>query len=158
MAKHIVVGTDHPFLLEFAARSIAHLNGRNPWHPATARTVALLDDDFQPIAVSVFDGWTENSAELSIGTDGTKRWASRDYIDAVYRYGFDHCGKNRLTMVSAASNTQSLVLQEKLGHVKEGVLRDWFGVGEDGVIFSFLRRDWINSRWCKDTKGEKQWE
>lgn len=147
---HLLIGTNHPALLQFAANRISELNGINPWNTETARCVALLDAAYTPIAVAVFDSWTDNGCELSIATDGTKRWATRRFIRAVYSYAFDHCDKQRITMTVSVANLQALKLHQDLGHAMEGVLRDWHGEHQDAIVFSVLRREYVNSRWAKD--------
>jgi hypothetical protein len=141
-----VVGNNHPALLNWVAEHIDHLP-TNPFDPSSTRCVALLQDDCTPVAVLALDTWSANGVEGSFATDGSKRWAQREFIQACYGYVFDVCGKHRLTMVTAVENDAMNRLHTALGHTNEGRLRDWFMEDEDAFVWSFTRRDWQASRW-----------
>jgi RimJ/RimL family protein N-acetyltransferase len=149
----LIVGSNHEALLQWCQD---HVDTGAVFTPESTRCVALLDDDndYAPIAVVALDGWTVDAVEATITSDGTKRWANRRFISAVYEYVFDHCGKNRLNTISSEHNDAAIKMNKALGHVQEGYLREWFGPGESGYMFSFLRSDWVASKWTKQ-KNDK---
>jgi|GEM_PF-4925984 len=54
-----------------------------------------------------------------------------------------------MNMLVEPSNTAAIAMHEKLGHVREATLRDWFGTGKDAILFSFTKADYESSRWHK---------
>jgi RimJ/RimL family protein N-acetyltransferase len=118
----------------------------------TARSVIGVDDDYELIVATVFDSWKRQSVEATIATDGTKRWATRQYISAVYQYAFETAGKNRLNMATAADNDSALRMHKALGHTQEGYHREWFGINKDAYSFGFTCSDWKASRWYRSNK------
>jgi hypothetical protein len=144
MTTTLLVGSNHEALLEWCQD---HVDTGAVFTPESTRCVALLDDDFTPIVVVALDGWTSNHVEATIASDGTKRWANRRFISAVYRYVFDVCGKTRLNMITAVSNTDANTMHTALGHVQEGRARDWFGADNDAYLWGYTRTDWLNGKW-----------
>lgn len=142
----IVVGLDHPALLRWAEDAIGDTD-IGCFSPETSRCVALLEDDFTPIAVLVLNGWTKSGVEGSIATDHSRRWANRRFLQACYGYIFDRCGLDRFTMITDVANTEANQMHADLGHVCEGRLRSWFSPGKDAFVYSFLKSDWESSKW-----------
>jgi RimJ/RimL family protein N-acetyltransferase len=137
----VVTETRQEFIEWFKSRSPEFYTGPN------SRTISITEDDGTPVAVAVFDGWDEHAVELSITSDGTRRWAKRDFIEAVYSYAFDYAGKVRITMITAVSNQPAINMHDALGHTCEGRLRNWFGRGADAYIYSLTIEDWQVSKW-----------
>lgn len=81
---------------------------------------------------------------MSIATDGDARWGSREFMRVCYSYVFHQCKLRRITVVVEADNERSLVMCRKLGHVQEGVLKQWFGA-KDGIVFRMLKEEckWV---------------
>lgn len=67
-------------------------------------------------------------------------------MTAVLDYGFDVMDLNRVQILAMPRNERSLRLAERLGFVREGVLRehghDETGALVDDVVLSLLRREW----------------
>lgn len=67
-------------------------------------------------------------------------------LTAILDYGFDVMGLNRVQVLAMPRNARSLRLAERLGFVREGVLRehghDESGALVDDVVLSLLRREW----------------
>lgn len=65
---------------------------------------------------------------------------------AIINFGFDEVGLNRIEIKAATQNTKSQAIPEKLGFIKEGVLRqaEWVsGRSLDIVLYSMLQSEWI---------------
>jgi hypothetical protein len=137
---------NHQFLLDWMAKKIPE-SEPHAFNPENTRCVALLDDDYSPIVVAAFNGWTRDSCEGSIASDMTKRWAQRKFIQGTYGYVFDRCGMNRLHMLVRTTNEPAIRMHQMLGHVREGVLRSFYGPGLDAFIYSYLKSDWETGRW-----------
>ena len=67
-------------------------------------------------------------------------------LTAILDYGFDVMDLNRVQVLAMPRNARSLRLAERLGFVREGVLRehghDESGALVDDVVLSLLRREW----------------
>jgi len=91
--------------------------------------------------------WTDHTCDATIASDGTKRWASRLFIFTVYDWAFRHADKSRVNFIVRPSNADSVLLQERLGHVLEARLADAFGDGQDALLYGLTRRAWRQSKW-----------
>lgn len=126
MANTVIRGVNHPAILKFAEDNFEYLAGTGCFKPETTRCVAMLGKNAEIISVLALDNWTAHQVEATIATDGTKRWASKEFIQVSYDYVFNYCNINRMTMVTAISNTAAINMHKALGHHNEGTLRDWF--------------------------------
>ena len=66
-------------------------------------------------------------------------------LRALIRYGFEHLNLNRIEADIDPLNEASVKTVERLGFVREGLLRErWIVGGEisDSVIYGLLRKDW----------------
>lgn len=112
--------------------------------PSAAAWIARLRGDATPHAVVVYTRFSPFNCEMSIASDGDVRWGSREFMRVCYSYPFIQCNLNRITVVVEEDNERSLVMCRKLGHVQEGVLKQWFGT-KDGIVFRMLKEEcrWI---------------
>ena len=149
------VVTPNQKLLEWFSSRINPKHGFMVFDPELTRCTVLFDSNGQPIAATAIDGWAESSCDMSVVSDGTKRWATPSFICGTYEYIFDKCGMNRIAMLVAADNKPAISMNRALGHVQEGLHRDYFGIGSDALSFSYLRKDWEASKWYERTLREK---
>lgn len=98
----------------------------------------LVDD--KPVAVAVYNRFSAYNCEMSIATDGGRRWASRAFLRSCYLYPFVQLGLKRVSAVVEEKNTKSLTLCRKLGHAEEARLMAWFGE-QDGILFRMMKED-----------------
>lgn len=103
-------------------------------------TITALDEAGKILAVTVFNMFSEFNCEMSIATDGRKRWFSRQYAKQCYSYPFLQLGLRRVTGVAEEDNEAALNLNRKLGHVEEARLKHWFGA-KDGILFRMLKEE-----------------
>lgn len=126
--------------------------GVHPYDPTRCIAISHLlesDDGIDCLAVAVCDNFTQYACEVSIASDGSTRWATRNFFRTVYDYVFVERKKARMNMLVEPANTAAIAMHEKLGHVREATLRDWFGTGKDAILFSFTKTDYESSRWHK---------
>lgn len=140
----MIVTEQHPALLDFACRVLGV-----QFDPAQSTWIGQVEEGYIS-AVVVYTRFSRHNCEMSIATDGRKRWASRDFLRACYSYPFQQLGLARITVVVEDDNRRSLRLCRKLGHVEEGLLRGWFG-NKDGILMRMLRDEcrWIEPRGTK---------
>ncbi|GGY04874.1 GNAT family N-acetyltransferase [Paludibacterium paludis] len=101
---------------------------------------------------TLFDfSWSSRRASLGYGLafDAWGKGLMREAASAMLDYGFGELGLNRSEAGVDPGNAASIALLERLGFVREGVLREHWAVGDtlaDSVIYGLLRREWAASR------------
>lgn len=93
-------------------------------------------------SVAVYSNFRGCGAEISLYSEGG---ITRDFIRVCFGYAFDFCKWNRLTALVKPDNKKSIRLIERMGFVKEGVIRCATDNGEDLVIYGLLREEckWV---------------
>ncbi|MEF8758319.1 MAG: hypothetical protein V5B36_00905 [Candidatus Accumulibacter sp. UW25] len=114
--------------------------------PTLCRTIGVVNDT-DVLAVVLLDNFTTHCVELSIASNGTKNWCSREFLKTIYREVFEVHKKARANMVVAVENTDAINLHKKLGHILEARLVDWFGTGNDAFLYRITKIEWLNSKW-----------
>lgn len=129
----MIVLEQDPALLRFASErlQVRFDHAQSVW-------IASVTDEVE--AVVVYTRFSEHNCEMSVATNLKKTWARRPFLRAVYRYPFVQRGFARVTAVIEEDNTPSLTMCRKLGHVEEGLLKQWFGA-KDGVVMRMLRSE-----------------
>lgn len=128
---------------------------------ADAKAIILFEDDFTPICVTVFDSFTAcGTVQASGAVFDEKKALSRAFLKKLYQQVFDVWKVNRMNFFTDVSNQKMLNMHERLGHVFEGTLSEHYGVGKDGAVYRFNRRDWEASIWHPQarTRRQQQWE
>jgi ribosomal-protein-alanine N-acetyltransferase len=115
-------------------------------HPAAAHPAA--SDDL--IGSAGLYHWDREVRSAEAGYDlDPSYWGHgimTEAMRAILAYGFEVMGLNRIQLLAMPRNGRSLALAERLGFVREGVLRDHghdeSGALVDDVMFSMLRVEW----------------
>lgn len=94
--------------------------------------------DGQVVAVVAFFDYSVHDIRLSICME--KSGGSKRLLLEVFDYVFRQIGCSRCTAIIRPSNTKSIVLAERLGFKKEGVLRRYCGE-EDAYLFGLLKEE-----------------
>lgn len=68
-----------------------------------------------------------------------KGW-TRAFLQAVGTYVFDQLGCERMTAITEQESIAGFA--ERLGGKREGLLRNHFGRGRDGILCGILREEW----------------
>jgi hypothetical protein len=88
------------------------------------------------VAGAVFNCFTGHDVEITVAGKG---W-TRAFFRAVGSYVFDDLKCGRFQFTTASEGTARLA--ERLGGVREGILRDKFGHGRDGIVLGVLRGEY----------------
>lgn len=72
-------------------------------------------------------------------TAAGKGW-TREFLIAVGDYVFGALECQRITSITESPNVVSLA--KRLGGAPEGIMRNQFGYGRDGIVIGFLKEDW----------------
>lgn len=91
------------------------------WKPDA---VGLAVFNPERVAVVVYESFSQCDCQLSVASDGNKRWLSRKLLAAVFIVPFTNWGLRRMTSLVPVRNTASLQLARKLGFAVEGVMHD----------------------------------
>lgn len=126
---------DTDFKLDDDTRTVTHLKEND-------------DGTYTILAVVVLNRWYKHHCEASIASS-SKGWATRKYLNAVYSYVFEAAGRARMNFLVETHNAAAITLHYKLGHTFEGLCRDMYGEGKDGLLFGYTRTDYNKSKWIK---------
>lgn len=95
-----------------------------------------IEKDGQIIAGVVFNCFTGHDVELTVAGNG---W-TRGFMRGVGVYVFQQLGCVRMQFTT--QNEAVARLAERCGGKREGVLRDKFGPGRDGVVIGVLQSEY----------------
>lgn len=99
-------------------------------------TAIGIERDGEIIAGAVFNCFTGHDVEITVAGKG---W-TRGFFRAVASYVFDQLGCGRIQFTTESEDTARLA--ERLGGVREGILRDKFGPGRDGIVLGVLKGEY----------------
>lgn len=135
------------FITNQDARLLAWAESRlgEKFQPDRCRWVAGLVDGGLAWVV-VFSLFSNGNCHLSLATDDSKRWASREMFRWVLAIPFKQWGLRRLTFIVSEKNEKSLAILRKqgrfsVGAVEEGRMRAIFPDGSTGVVFGLLKEE-----------------
>ncbi len=92
--------------------------------------------------------WTNKTAELGywLGKQYQGQGLMTKCCKFLTDYTFDHLKFNRVEIRAASSNVKSCAIPQRLGFIKEGILRDAEWINDrfvDNVVYSMLLQDWL---------------
>ncbi|MDI9407817.1 MAG: GNAT family protein [Candidatus Pacebacteria bacterium] len=95
-----------------------------------------IERDGEIVAGAVFNCFTGHDVEITVAGRG---W-TRAFFRAVGQYAFEQlkCGRVQVT----TEDEKIARLAERLGGQREGLLRDKFGPGKDGIVLGVLKREY----------------
>jgi ribosomal-protein-alanine N-acetyltransferase len=133
-----------------AAAWLATLPGRR--ESGAALEFAIVGHDDEPIGITLVSEFSRRDRRCVVGTWlGRQYWgtsANRHGKGLVARLAFGVLGMERLGAYADLENTRSQFALERIGFVREGVLRSFHWHADrprDVVTFSLLRSDWERS-------------
>jgi len=117
------------------------------WFDPNATALGALCDG-RIVAVAVFYQFTPTDCRISLASDGSKRWLTREFIVRVFAYPFVQMHLNRLTAEIPATNRAAVRLCQHFGFRPEGAKRKACHDGSDELIFGLLREEckWLGPR------------
>lgn len=111
-----------------------------PWEPRQVRWVAGRDAG-GVIWVVVFSHFCRRNCELTIATDGSKRWATKRSLRVIFNYPFRTLGLRRVTFIVRDDNHKSQGLVLRLGATFEGRIRRLYEDTVDGIVYGMTREE-----------------
>jgi hypothetical protein len=95
-----------------------------------------LEREGEIIAGVIVNGWEARNAHVTVAGRG---W-TREFIKAVGEYIFGQLRCLRMTITTP--DPQVAEYAQRLGGEVEGVMRDYYGEGEDAFLVGILAKDW----------------
>ncbi|MFT8896263.1 MAG: GNAT family protein [Acetobacter sp.] len=95
-----------------------------------------IERDGEIIAGMLFNNFTGHDIHVTIAGTG---WTRR-FLRAFGRYLFDHLRVERFTGITEKQNVVDIV--ERIGGQREGVMRNHFGPGRDGIVLGVLKDEY----------------
>lgn len=99
-----------------------------------------LERNGKPIAATIYHDYTRANILMSFAAIPGRRWLTREYLRAIFRYPFVQLGVRRVTGVIASRNSDSLRFAHKLGAKFEGTLKHALP-DDDLVVMGILKED-----------------
>jgi hypothetical protein len=141
-----------PAYFEFANRALGGVELR---HDAGAKCIAQLSDAGAIAAVVVYTRFANGNCEMSVASDGSRRWLNRTFLYWSFAVPFLQYRCRRVMAVADVRDPAVVEFDRSIGFVEEGRLRRWFrqldGSESDGVLFGMLREE---CRWLRFTPRE----
>lgn len=134
-------------MIEWAEARISHCRFREDAHAIGLKSEAGWH------AVVIFDAFTTTGCWVSVASDGTRRWMTREFILKIFAYPFIQLLYPRINAFVSCENADSINFCEAFGWQREGLLREAGDNGEDVIIFGMLRREcrWLPERFAGKT-------
>lgn len=126
--------------LEFANR-VLDVN----YDPRQCTWITCLSNSGEILAVVIYNTFSKFNCEMSVASNGSRRWMSKEFLRVCFRYPFWQLGLTRITGVVEETNSDALRLDRHLGFIEEARLKCWFG-SNDGIAFRMLKEEckWID--------------
>lgn len=141
----IVSGEYQPELKEFASRAIGV-----PPFSEDAKAIGLIKN-YQIIAAVVYSSFGSdnqriwNDCQMHVAALPGAKWATKEFLYHAFNYPFNYLGCTRVTGIVKKSNVRAQRFDEKIGFVKEGVMRQAMD-GEDCIVYGMLKSEckWLD--------------
>lgn len=118
-------------------------------NPSTSYLISLVDDQNVAVAVCALGAWGEHNVELTLATDGTKRWVARKYMQAIGDFCFADSSRSRVTAIVPSDRKEWAAQVARFGFKHEGTLEDWYGTGRPGELYCITRGTYNRLRWSR---------
>lgn len=124
---------DQPEILRWAGARI----GISSWVP-DSQAIAVLDEADRIVAAIVVNTVQDQTAQISIASDGGRRWYSPALAEMFFIWAFYELDLHRLTARIRIANIETQIMVLRLGFQVEGRERAGF-FGHDVAVYGMLR-------------------
>lgn len=136
-----VVTDESGRVAQWVAEQIGHVENFGP-HLAVG-----VRDDSGPLAGVVYHSISDRDVQVSMASL-SPRWARKEIIKYLFRVGFEHLGKSRMTAITPKRNKKARKLLQGLGFREEGCAEKFFDDSRNGdaMLYGMTKR---NCKWIK---------
>lgn len=107
-----------------------------------------IERDGEPVGGVVYHEYRGNDIQMSCAST-TPKWLQNCILRALFRYPFEQLGCGRVTAFAPSGNRHTCQFLERLGFVREGVMRRGFE-DDDCAIYGMLKEE---CKWIKERKN-----
>jgi RimJ/RimL family protein N-acetyltransferase len=130
-----VITWDRERCATWARERIPGIESWSDWYQAFG-----WETDGKLVAAVVYTHFNGSDIWMHCAIDCKGKCLTRTAIKAAFRYPFVQLGCRRVTGLVAARNVAAQKIDEKLGFVREGLLRE--GLPDDDlIVFGMLKKD-----------------
>lgn len=129
-------------MLRWAEASITNANFRDD-----AKAIGH-ERDGELAAVVVYNNFTGSTCTLSLASDGSRNWFTREFGIRTMAYPFIQLKLRHINAFVSECNDDSMRFSRHWGWVEEGRMRQAGRFGEDVIVFGMLRHEcrWLMPR------------
>lgn len=109
-----------------------------------------LVEDGELIAGVVYNHFNHPSICMHVGAVDGKRWATREFLFAVFDYPFNQLECSRVTALVPKKNIKARKFDKHLGFRFEGRMRKALSDGDDIVFYGMMKE---NCKWIKRSEN-----
>lgn len=126
---------------EWARGRLEHIEGWGPFRAIGMERNGELQ------AVVVYNNYSTYNVSMHIAAVPGRRWMTKSYLLACFRYPFIQLGVHRVTGLVPARNQTALDFDLHLGFREEGRMRNCLG-DDDLIVLGMLKEEcrWIRGR------------
>jgi RimJ/RimL family protein N-acetyltransferase len=130
---------------EWIANFVCERMGEPAQNWGNYSALGLLDDS-ELIAGVIYNHYNKPSICMHVGALPGRRWATREFLFAVFDYPFNQLGCARITALVPKKNIRARKFDKNIGFRFEGRMRKTLSDGDDMMIYGLLKQDcrWLN--------------
>lgn len=136
----MIIVDQHIELLEFANKIL-----EVKFNPSECKWIASVTENNEIMGVVVYSRWSKHNCEMSVASV-TPKFLTKLFIKNAFYFPLRLWGLCRVTSVMEEDNHKALKMNYGLGFKDEGILRDWYGVGKNGIVTGMLKDEckWLD--------------
>lgn len=93
------------------------------------------------VGAVIYNGYEAANVNLHVGAVEGSRWATPEFLYAVFDYPFNQLGKRRISAYIRAKNKKTIAFVKNLGFQYEGMLKHFYPNGDDMAVYGLLREN-----------------
>jgi RimJ/RimL family protein N-acetyltransferase len=123
-------------------RALGYVSAKLDYHPFGPVTAIGIERDGRIVAGAAFAFYTGTDIEITIAAE--PRYFTRGFMRAMAHYVYQQSGCIRASFMTELPHVVTVL--RKAGATIEGVKRNAYGPGRDGVMLGLLREEWYASQ------------
>lgn len=123
------------------ARVFSFVSAFTPLNMVSGMQGLGLEKDGNLVAGVVYEGFNKYNVWMHVAAVPGKRWMTKEYLRASFRYPFVQLGCKRVSGYVEASNYAARSFDEHLGFRQEAVLKGAASDGGDVILYVMRRED-----------------